>query len=179
MRGAYDQWVTVETQARRLQTEENAPTFAFHRCLDQLNHFLVAYAISFGRDDVYEIHTSHLGWVIACGHRGPDGIWHFDNQMLMHPENIPRFAPAIGDERIAGIGGVIQELRNARPYITARLWFDLAKRQARTGDGSGRVVSLQTSFESLLFETWIMTTVDQEKAALQVGEARRKFQTFE
>jgi len=98
----------------------------------------------------------------------------------MHPENMPLFTPELNVEReVEGIRSAVDSVRNGHPFLTARLWFDRSKRQGRVGEFAGRVVSLQISFESLLFATWTMTMVDQMTPASRIRTALTEYRPFE
>ncbi len=179
--GAYVQWVTAETQARRLEFEPEGPEYAFHRCLGQLNMFLTAYAIKYGRDDVFPVNTTQLGWLVTSGERLEDGAWRMTGPVLMHPDNVPLYPPemAMDEDLGAGIAGCLEDIHYGHPYISARLWFDKSKRQGRAGDHESQTVSLQTSLESLIFSTWAMTMVDSGQTSQQIHAALSGFKTFE
>lgn len=175
----YEQWVTIETQACRLQWETDEP-YSFHRSLRYRNIFLAAYSIKFGDDQISPVATSELGWIVTRGYRDDRKQWHYDGPILMHPDRMPGVPPERKpQERAADLSNAIESVVHNHPYVDARLWFDKAKRRERDGDHDGCIVALQVSFESMMYATWQMTMVDQGLTSDQITSRLASRTVFE
>jgi hypothetical protein len=173
--GAYEQWVSMETPNVRLGNEEPLDeAFAFHRCLEVLSNILRVHYFVYNDNRVRPITTYDIGSVVFLGEFKPDGdkmIWRFSREMYMHPYSIPDF-PANRNIETDGarLASEYMQLKDNPPFYTAREWYRRALYARRyTGDSVDVVVSLQTSMESMLYDTWRMLLVDQGKSSVQIS----------
>ncbi len=171
---AYEQWVTLETANARVDTEDPRDDgFAFHRCLEVLCRFLRSHYTIFRDIRVRPVSTHDLGPVVFCGAyaAGSEKEWRDWGPMFMHPNAYPS-DPAHRDPHDS-LNDLLNSYRqlDIHPFEISAEWLRRAEYARRySGDSTEAVVSLQTSMESMIYNTWRMILVDQGYTHAEIDE---------
>src|SRR5665213_3114444 len=113
----YEQWVSLETPAALLSTENAADgMYAFHRGLAILNLFLASYGIARWDNSMRPISARELRPVIMIGRLKLENHWDEDGLMLMHAdarERVPISVAAIE----ARVSDTVEALLDRKPFV--------------------------------------------------------------
>jgi hypothetical protein len=162
---AYEQWITMETPSGRIESDKaDDPAYAFHRSLLCLNQVLAALALAFTEDiRIRPISTLEMGPVVIRGAYPLGGAWIRLGDLMMHPDAYPFPMTQASVESIRGqLDSALLDVSHGRLFTVSNLWSGRAFRAARyRGDYADGITSLQTSVESMLFDLWRGTMVDE------------------
>jgi hypothetical protein len=168
----YEQWVSAETSPNRLSWEDpQDEAFAFHRVLRALNLFLLGYSVGLGNTRVRQIAPEDLDPVVAHGKWTLATGWFDPGVLIMPLEWTPKPLPMLDLSTAAPlIGSGIDAVTTGHPYVPMKVWLTRSMRAQRRGDQVDRVVSLQTSAESMFSATFRMTLVDAGSSSHEIQE---------
>lgn len=172
---AYEQWVTIETPSGRIESDNpDDPAYAFHRGLLCLNRFLTGLELAFTADiRIRPISTLELGPIVIRGAFAPGGSWVRLGDLMMHPEAYPYPLPQESVDSIKSqLDAALKDLHNGRLFTVSNLWSGRALRAARyRGDYADGIASLQTATESMMFDLWRGTMIDNGESEASVQAA--------
>jgi hypothetical protein len=162
---SYEQWITMETPSGRIESDKtDDPAYAFHRSLLCLNQVLAALELAFTEDiRIRPISTLEMGPVVIRGAYSPGSSWVRLGDLMMHPDAYPfPLAQASVDAIKGQLDSALLDLSHGRLFVVSNLWSGRAFRAARyRGDYADGITSLQTSVESMMFDLWRGTLVDE------------------
>lgn len=179
---SYEQWVTLETPAALAADEDPADdAYTFHRCLACFNIFIRSVMVATQDPRLRPVVQHDFAPAVTIGALMLDsGTWHHITDLMLFPDfphqqdmlEKPRFTEA---EFVSGL----RRIQHQAPFIRALFWqARVEDAMRRTGDAAGAIVGLQTAAEALLFDTYRMLLVDEERTKDEIDAELAAEPTF-